>query len=110
MCLFLISPGGAADAAPATVPENGPVRGADAAQLVERWVRRVALGGDSRRGVARLDIGGGRYAGAELVVVAEARHVSVKLSLNGAEGDEGLSKRLRAGLEAKGYAVEIDVD
>lgn len=85
------------------------MRGADAAQLVQRWVRRVALGGDSRRGVVRLDIGGGRYAGAELVVVAEARHVSVKLNLNGAEGDDGLSQRLRAGLEAKGYAVDIDV-
>ena len=111
MCLFLISPGGAADVtgAAAATPATDPARGAETPQLVERWVRRVALGGDARRGVARLDIGEGRYSGAELLVTAEARHVSVKLSLNGAEADEGLARRLRAGLEAKGYAVDIDV-
>jgi hypothetical protein len=108
--LSLINPTGGAEsplAAPASArPEPGL---AEVAELVERWVRRVALGGDQRRGAVRLDIGQGRYSGAELLVVAEAGHVSVELQLpaNLVEGD--LSERLRSRLERRGYAADVVV-
>jgi hypothetical protein len=81
---------------------------AEVAVLVERWVRRVALGGDARRGVAKLDIGAGRFAGAELIVVAEAGHVAVELNLPHAM-DPGLAERLRSRLERRGYATDVVV-
>lgn len=79
------------------------------AALVERWVRRVALGGDSRRGVARLDIGSGRLAGTELTVVAEAGHVSVELSLPPGQTEGGLGARLRRRLEQRGFETDVVV-
>ncbi len=79
------------------------------ADLVERWVRRVALGGDQRRGVARLDIGQGRYAGAELLVSAEDGNVSVELTLAEAPSDGGLAERLKTRLEQRGFAAEVVV-
>lgn len=81
---------------------------ADVSLLVERWVRRVALGGDQRRGVAKLDIGAGRFAGAELVVIAEAGQVAVELSLPHAT-DPSLVERLRSRLERRGYSADVVV-
>jgi hypothetical protein len=74
---------------------------------VERWVRRVALGGDQRRGVARLDIGQGQFAGAELLVVAEAGQVSVQLTLPPEASAPGIAERLRARLERRGLSAEV---
>jgi hypothetical protein len=79
----------------------------DVAALVERWVRRVALGGDTRRGVAKLDVGEGRYAGAELYVVAEAGHVLVELSLP--IESAGLAERLERRLNDRGYTASVTV-
>jgi hypothetical protein len=98
--------------APLAVESPAPtvtIEVAGIAALVERWVRRVALGGDSRRGVARLDIGSGRLAGAELTVVAEASHVSVELSLPPGHADGGLAGRLRKRLEQRGFDTEVVV-
>jgi hypothetical protein len=81
---------------------------ADVSVLVERWVRRVALGGDQRRGVAKLDIGAGRFAGAELIVVAEAAKVEVELSLP-AGVDNALAERLRSRLKRRGFDAEVVV-
>ena len=106
----LINPAGGVEAALPTSAQAMPHPGvAEVAELVERWVRRVALGGDQRRGAVRLDIGQGRYSGAELLVVAEAGHVSVELQLpaNLVEGD--LSERLRSRLERRGYAADVVV-
>lgn len=75
---------------------------------VERWVRKVALGGDARRGVAKLDIGAGRYAGTELVVVAEAGRVAVELNIPQVT-DPSLAERLRSRLERRGYSTEVTV-
>jgi hypothetical protein len=106
----LINPQGGMEAPLAAPAQATPQPAApDVAELVERWVRRVALGGDQRRGAVRLDIGQGRYSGTELLVVAEAGHVSVELQLpaNLVEGD--LSARLRSRLERRGYAAEVVV-
>jgi hypothetical protein len=76
--------------------------------LVERWVRKVSLGGDVRRGVARLEIGGGRFAGAELLVTAEAGRVAVELNVPEAT-DPSLAERLRSRLERRGYSADVIV-
>jgi hypothetical protein len=109
--LGLFNPTGGAPALP-LAPEASLAPAAAAAQvaeLVERWVKRVALGGDARRGVARLDIGQGRYAGAELTVSAEADRVSVELTLPDGAGDTGLSERLRSRLARRGLNVDVVV-
>jgi hypothetical protein len=77
--------------------------------LVERWVRRLAVGADPRRAAARLEIGAGRYAGAELLVVAEADRVSVEVCLPDGGADPGLAARLRERLEGRGYGAEVTV-
>jgi hypothetical protein len=109
--LSLINPSGGVE--PVLAPElqgpPAPANAVDVAELVEKWVRRVALGGDARRGVARLDIGQGRYAGAELLVVAETGRISVELRLSGGSQDADLSERVRARLERRGYAAEVTV-
>ena len=93
----------------AAAPSSGRSLDPEVAALVERWVRRVSMSGDSRRGVVRLEIGAGRYAGTELVVVAEPDHVSVQLRLPEGAGDAGLAVRLRERLEARGYGADVRV-
>ena len=109
--LALINPMGGVEAAvpvaPATPTSHPGV--AEVAELVERWVRRVALGGDQRRAAVRLDIGQGRFSGAELLVVAEAGRVSVELQLPSSVSGGDLSERLRARLERLGYAADVSV-
>ena len=107
----LINPSGAVDAPrpveSAVLPS--PVGVVEVAELVERWVRRVALGGDQRRGAVRLDFGHGRLSGAELVVVADAGRVSVELCLPPAMVAPELSERLRARLERRGFIADVVV-
>jgi hypothetical protein len=109
--LALLSPSVGVNPLPAPAEPSlaSPAGAAQVADLVERWVRRVALGGDQRRGVARLDIAEGRYAGAELLVSAEAGHVSVELTLPEAPADAGLCERLRARLEQRGLSADVTV-
>jgi hypothetical protein len=110
--LATINPGGSPELVAqqaATALTHTPASHADVSLLVERWVKRVALGGDQRRGVARLDIGQGRFAGAELLVVAEAGRVSVELSLPPHEAAPGLRERLLERLERRGVSAEVVV-
>lgn len=111
--LALLSPQGGETAMAGAALEpsapTGTIELAAVAALVERWVRRVALGGDSRRGVARLDIGSGRLAGAELTVVADSGHVSVELSLPPGQAEAGLGGRLRRRLEQRGFQTDVVV-
>ncbi|HXK16588.1 MAG TPA: hypothetical protein VNG33_02195 [Polyangiaceae bacterium] len=109
--LSLFNPGGGVEAPALPDVASPPSRHAgtvELSDLVERWVRRVALGGDQRRGVAKLDIGQGRFSGAELLVVAEAGRISVELSLPVA-ADSALAERLQSRLERRGYAAEVVV-
>ncbi len=109
--LSLINPSGGADT---TRPSESavlppPVAVVEVTELVERWVRRVALGGDQRRGAVRLDFGPGRFSGAELVVVADGGRVSVELCLPPAMVAPELSERLRARLERRGFTADVVV-
>ncbi|MES1185060.1 MAG: hypothetical protein ABUL60_14695 [Myxococcales bacterium] len=104
----LINPMGGVEAAPIAASATSSHPGvAEVAELVERWVRRMALGGDQRRGAVRLDIGQGRFSGAELLVVAEAGHVSVELQLPASMAGGDLSQRLQARLERRGFAADV---
>ncbi len=107
----LINPAGGVEAPrqlEATATPSPPAA-VEVAELVERWVRRVALGGDQRRGAVRLDFGHGRFSGAELVVVADAGRVSVELSLPPTMAASDLSERLRSRLERRGIAADVVV-
>lgn len=95
--------------APASVAVAAPQPTPELSSLMERWVKRVALGGDQRRGVARIDIAEGRFAGAELLVVAEAGQVSVELSLPADTSAAGMVERLRSRLERRGLSAEVVV-
>lgn len=78
--------------------------------LLERLVRRVALGGTGRRGTARLELGAGGLDGTTVTIHAdESGEVSVEVELGtGARGDwhEGLKEKLeRRGLTVKSVEV-----
>lgn len=103
----ITSTGGVIEARAAELASPG--RGPELSELVEGWVRRVALGGDQRRAVARLDIGHGQYAGAELLICAEGSRVSVQLTLPEGTVATGLSERLGSRLTARGYAADVEV-
>lgn len=111
--LFFISPGGVGAPLSSPSPTSSTLRAVapEVAQLLERWVRRVALGGDQRRGVARLDLGAGRFAGAELLIVAEAGAVSVELTLPAQTTgmDQDIERRLRGRLERRGFSASVNV-
>ena len=66
-------------------------------------------GGDQRRGAVRLDIGQGRFSGAELLVVAEAGRVSVELNLPPSVASGDLSARLRSRLLGRGLDADVVV-
>ncbi len=104
LALFQTNP----EVLPATPPGREHPAAPDVSPLLERWVRRVALGGDARRGIAKLDIGAGRFAGAELIVVAEAGQVAVQLNVAQA-ADPSLAERLRSRLERRGYSADVVV-
>jgi hypothetical protein len=107
--LLLSPPGGEGSLPAAAAAAPGRALEPEVVALVDRWVRRLAVGGDSRRAAVRLEIGAGRYAGAELVVVAESERLSVELRLPEGAGDSGLAERLRERLEARGYGADVSV-
>jgi hypothetical protein len=77
---------------------------------VSLLIRRLSWGGDGRRGVARIEIGGGALAGATLLVVAEAGEVSVELDAPDRAAATQWAGRLGSALEARGVRVAaIDV-
>lgn len=106
----LINPTGGVDpAAPTPTQAPAPAGALEVAELVERWVRRAAIGGDQRRAAVRLDIGQGRFSGAELTVVADAGRVSVELNLPPSLAHGDLSERLRSRLEGRGFEADVVV-
>jgi hypothetical protein len=95
--------------APVPLAPLAPVAGAAGASVVELAaiedaVRRVAWGGDRRRGVARIELGG-EHAGTSIVVHGEGR--SVGLSVEYAAGVRAgeLAERLLERLRARGLEV-----
>lgn len=95
--------GAAPVAPPGAVVTPGGHAVADFA-AIEDAVRRVAWGGDRRRGVARIELGG-EHAGTAIVVHGEGR--SVGLTVHGSAGAATgeLAERLLGRLRARGLDV-----
>lgn len=75
----------------------------------EEAVRRVAWGGDRRRGVARIELGG-EYAGTSIVVRGEGRDVALRVEVARGCDARDLPARLVERLEARGLRVtELEV-
>jgi hypothetical protein len=104
------APGVVPPLAAAAAPAAGAV-GTSIAELsaIEEAVRRVAWGGDRRRGVARIELGG-EHTGSAIVVHGEGRSVALSLeSVAGARTAE-LAERLLERLRARGLDVTgVDV-
>lgn len=107
--LSAITSAGGAPPGQAEPSSAGRTSQPELSELVEGWVRRLSVGGDQRRAVARLDIGHGAYAGAELVIAAEGGAVEVELTLPEGAAASGLSERLTSRLSARGYAPRVTV-
>ncbi len=89
--------------APVLVPE-------DLQNLISALARRVAWGGDRRRGSARIELSDGPLAGATLLVHADAREVSVELELpQGAFGTDEWRNRIQQSLEERGFVATVRV-
>ncbi len=82
-----------------------PTRGAGGADGSLRGVRRMAWGGDGRRGVARLEIAVGPLAGAEILVEVVGCEVEVSISAPLDPVKPDLAERLRARLGDRGLTL-----
>jgi len=99
----LLHGGGAAGVASALPP--APAAREDLQQLISGLSRRVAWGGDRRKGSARIELGAGALAGATLVVHTDQREVRVELELPAGSGASDWQQRIIERLEGRGFAV-----
>jgi hypothetical protein len=98
------SVGGAGDS-PAALPLRE-----DLQNLITGLARRVAWGGDRRKGSARIELAVGPLAGSTLIVHAEQRSVTVELELApGASLTGDWQQRILQRLNARGLSAEIRV-
>ncbi len=74
------------------------------ARALEDTVRRIAWGGDRRRGVARLELGG-NYEGTVVTVRGEGREVALTLEIPPGTDVNRLPERLVERLTARGLTV-----
>ncbi|MEB2313798.1 MAG: hypothetical protein OZ928_18285 [Polyangiaceae bacterium] len=74
-------------------------------ELVQRLVRRVAWGGDGRRGTARVELGAGELAGATITVESSGRELHVEVELPPGVEAEPWRERLSARLRARGFEL-----
>jgi hypothetical protein len=84
----------------------------EAAELrdLEEAVRRISWGGDRRRGVARIELGG-RHVGTVVTVRGEGREVALRLEVPRGSDAGNLPERLVERLTARGLTVtEIDTE
>jgi hypothetical protein len=83
----------------------------DLQNLLNGLARRVAWGGDRRKGSARIELSEGALAGATLVVHAEQRSVSVEIELpGGSNAGQGLQQRILDRLEGRGFAARVRIE
>jgi len=81
----------------------------DLQNLLVGLARRIAWGGDRRKGTARIELSGGALAGATLVVHTEQRSVEVELELPQGMAAWGWQQRISERLEARGFSVQVKV-
>jgi len=78
----------------------------DLEKLLFRLVRRVAFGGDGRRGSARIEIGGGELAGATLTIHAERHELRVEIELPPGGRADGWRERIERRLLGRGLDLK----
>lgn len=83
---------------------SGVLPGAADVTAIEEAVRRVSWGGDRRRGVARIELGG-EYAGTAIVIRGEGRDVALRVEVPRGADARDLPERLVERLEARGLRV-----
>ena len=81
----------------------------DLQNLLSGLARRVAWGGDRRKGAARIELSEGALAGATLVVHTDQRSVSVELELPPGTGGQGWEQRIVERLEARGFSAQVRI-
>jgi hypothetical protein len=113
--LSLAAPGPAARLPPpdglALEPKGIPVTAPASIEpaLVEQAVRRLVIGGDRRRGVARIELDGD-YAGTTIWVRGEGKAIELEVVLGPGLEAEGLPERLLGRLRQSGLDVcSLDV-
>jgi hypothetical protein len=90
-------------------PAALPVR-EDLQMLINGLARRVAWGGDRRKGSARIELSEGPLAGATLIVHTEQRSVTVELQLPASGGVAGTwQQRILDRLEERGFSAQVRV-
>ena len=95
---------------PALSPASSPFVREDLQALVSGLARRIAWGGDKRKGSARLELAEGALAGATLVVhTDEQRAVSVELELPAGASASGWQARIQERLEARGFTARVRI-
>lgn len=97
-----------AQPAPASLPPNATLVHLD--QMMTRLVRKVAWGGDGRRGAARIELGAGELAGATIVVEADNGALSVDIDLPPGAAPDVWRERLTKRFKGRGFnLVELNV-
>jgi len=81
----------------------------DLQNLLTGLARRVAWGGDRRKGSARIELSEGALAGATLVVHTERQTVSVELELPAGMAAQGWQERIAQRLEGRGFLAQVKV-
>jgi hypothetical protein len=78
--------------------------------LIPAIARRIAWSGEGRRGAVRIEVGGGKLAGATVVVTADDGRVSVDMNMPCTEATAGWQERIARRLASRGLDVDrIDV-
>ena len=90
------------------LPAALPMR-EDLQNMLVGLARRIAWGGDRRKGTARIELSGGALAGATLIVHTEQRSVEVELELPQGMAARGWQQRISERLEARGFSVDVKV-
>lgn len=99
-----LSAGRAAD-----LPAALPLR-EDLQNLITGLARRVAWGGDRRKGSARIELSVGPLAGSTLIVHADQRSVTVELELAPGSSLAGdWQQRISERLNARGFSAQVRV-
>jgi hypothetical protein len=94
---------------PAAPPSALPLR-EDLQNLINGLARRVAWGGDRRKGSARIELSEGPLAGATLIVHTEQRSVRVELELPEGSGlAADWQQRIQDRLEERGFSARVQV-
>lgn len=85
-------------------PTEAPRARVSMEELLPQLVKRIAWGGDRRRGAVQLELGAGKHAGTIVTVHSDAGRLRVEVQ--GGPEDALLKRRIEARLVRQGLDVE----